>query len=555
MVALALAFAVAFSHALLARFGQIHDSESAFDDWDLYSVLSWVPYVEIVDYRQFPLWDPYRCSGVPLLGYAESRFLTPFFLVSLAFGPFVGIDVEIVAHLAIAWAGGYVLGRVSRLDPLASAACASVFPASSFLTLHVAVGHLTILPYAYLPWIVACVLVSIERRILWPAAIGGLLLALVLGEGGIAHVFVYALPFVALLVLVVALLERSAWPFCVLAMTVGSALGLGAIKLLPILAYASARPIADTDSVGAALLAQMFFGRDQDRRLSLGTPWGYWEYGAYLGVPFAVLAAIGAASRPRRALPWIVLALAMLTLTVGDYGPYAPWTLLHRLPVFDSLRVPSRWVILVIAALAPLVGFGVERLSNGRAWRAVIAVLVVVIAVADAWVVGSGNLSHVPPAPELTATQSPHFQQLWDADDRHMLRLARANTGALNCENELVPNRIGPARGPNQPGYRGEQYVVGDGSVRLARWSPNALSYDVHLPAVQVMIVNQRYDPAWRVVEGAGEVVDQDGLLGVRLPAGDQRVSVSYRSRAFQIGAAISVAAGILVALLVRRGV
>ena len=115
VVLLSIVFAVWFGHATFQHFGVSHDDESSQDDWDLFTELRWTPYLEVTEYHQVPLWDPYRCSGLPLLGYAESEFLTPWFILSLLFGPFVGADLEILIHLAIGFAGGYVLGRVLGL--------------------------------------------------------------------------------------------------------------------------------------------------------------------------------------------------------------------------------------------------------------------------------------------------------------------------------------------------------------------------------------------------------------------------------------------------------
>src|SRR6266446_3314043 len=94
-------FAVWFGHGVFSHFGQPHNSESLHDDWDLFTEIRWASYVEVSKYHQLPLWDPYRCSGLPLLGFSESGFLSPWFILSLIFGPFAGVDLEILLHLAI----------------------------------------------------------------------------------------------------------------------------------------------------------------------------------------------------------------------------------------------------------------------------------------------------------------------------------------------------------------------------------------------------------------------------------------------------------------------
>ena len=550
---LSVIFAIWFGNPILSHFGQPHDSESISDDWDLFTELRFAPYVELSQYHQAPLWDPYRCGGLPMLGYAESGFLSPWFVLSLIFGPFAGIDLEILLHLAIAFAGGYMLGRVLSLRPLASLGCAAVFPASSWYYLHIAIGHLTFLPYAYLPWILGLFVMSMNRRMLGPAAIAGALFALGLGEGGLAHMFIYALPFISLLSVLFALFDLSFWPLVSGATTLFFALALGAIKLLPVAAYSSSRLVYDPSYTSLAMFVQMFFSRNQDLHRSLaGANWGYWEYGAYLGFPFAALAMIGMVKNPRRSAPWAITALVMLAISAGDFAANAPWQWFHALPVFDSLRVPSRWIIPFIAALAPIVGYGIERLGDGVHWREVIAALLVIAGLTDAWWVVSRDLGYIPIGPAIELQHANEFQQVWDPYQRHMFRLARAGFGALNCENEIVTWRPSTATGSNQSVYRGEQYLTGRGAIHLILWTPNLIEYEVDAPSATTIIVNQNYDAGWRVIEGRGRLAETGGLLAIVLASGHQRLEIAYRGHTAVMGVAISMIALVtLIAVLV----
>ena len=556
---LSLVFAVWFGHATFQHFGVSHDDETREDDWDLFTELRWTPYLEVTQYHQFPLWDPYRCSGVPLLGYAESGFLSPWFLLSLIFGPLAGADLEILVHLAIALAGGYVLGRVLGLGKLARLGCASVFPASSWFYLHIAIGHLTFLPYAYLPWILALYMMSLKRRLLWPAAIAGLLFAVSLGEGGLAHMFIYSLPLLGLLSILFAAFELSFWPLISGMTTLFFALALGAIKLLPVAAYSSSRPIIDTEYTTLTMFVQMLFSRNQDLQRNLvGANWHFWEYGAYLGFPFAGLALLGLFGSPKRAMPWVIAALAMVAIAAGNFAAGSPWNWMHSVPVFDSIRVPSRWIIPFIAAIAPLVGYGIDNLAHDVRWRRVIAGLLILAGLIDASMVVTGNLGHLTANPLPEVTRAKRFRQVWDPSERHMFRFARAGLGSLDCENEVITKHLGVALGSNQPGYRGEQYLKGAGTVDVHRWSPNVLEYEIDVPDATTLIVNQNYDAGWGVSQGRGNVSEDNGLLAVALPAGHQRLVLSYLGSAFEIGAAVSLFALIALIMLViyeaRRG-
>ena len=107
--------------------------------------------------------------------------------------------------------------------------------------------------------------------------------------------------------------------------------------------------------------------------------------------------------------------------------------------------------------------------------------------------------------------------------------------------------------GKNQPGYRSEKYLTGSGRVRLTRWTPNALYYDVDTQSDTVLVINQNYYGAWRLVRGRGEVFSNNGLLAIRLPPGGQSIELRYVDYDFIIGAIISLATGVTTVMLLRR--
>ncbi len=173
-------FGLAFSYPILAHLSRT----GGFYDWDLAKQLHWAAVDTVLRFHQAPLWNPYKCGGIPMLADPLSRIVTPFFALSLLFGPFLGLNLEIPLHLAIGWSGGYVLARVQGLSAAAGVICATVFAGSSWIGLHVGAGHIVFLASLYMPWIVAMLWTSYTRSALCPAAIGGAQVALMLDEGG-----------------------------------------------------------------------------------------------------------------------------------------------------------------------------------------------------------------------------------------------------------------------------------------------------------------------------------------------------------------------------------
>jgi hypothetical protein len=525
-------------------------------DWAEFLQRNWVSFYSISRFHQIPLWNPYDCGGMPLLAHPTSAFLSPLFALQLVLGPLVGLHLQILAHLAIAWTGGYVLARIQGMSVMGKLTCASIFPASSWFWLHVAVGHINFLPEAYLPWIMVLVWLGFERDGILPLAAGGALLAIMFGEGGV-YPCTQAVLLVSLVALALALLRKSLWPISCLAVVVLFAIGFAAIKLLPAwcMMRLHPRPIAELEYNPLRVLLAGLFTRNQfyDRQ-RLGQ-WGFWEVGAYLSPIAIILAALGAAFSPRRAAAWLIAAAIFFVLAIGAPESWYPWALLHRLPIVSSERVPNRSLIPFTLAVAVIAGFGADILARYRKpIGATIGLAFMLAAIFDQWLVCKPNLTAAVAGELPTLSPSPEFRQVYE-DTWSMFTISMSNLGALHCNEELDFRDVSKMKvvGSNQPGYRGEQYLLGPGSVALARWTPNVLSYDVYTPVSNVLIVNQNYDANWRLVRGNGDVFSQNELIGVHLDPGSQHLRLVYRSYAFLVGMAVTVLTSVFTLFLWRR--
>lgn len=90
---------------------------------------------------------------------------------------------------------------------------------------------------------------------------------------------------------------------------------------------------------------------------------------AYLFPGFLTLVLAGLAfGRDARRERWVYLTIALVTLSLTLGQPLSPWPWLHSLPGLSLIRVPSRFWILGMLALAVLAALGFERL--GRQWTA-----------------------------------------------------------------------------------------------------------------------------------------------------------------------------------------
>jgi len=570
-------FAAAFSYPTLEHLDRI----GIVYDWGEHLQPNWAAFYTILHFRQIPLWNPYRCGGMPLLAHPLSPFVTPLFVLQLIFGPFVGVNLEIPVHIAIGWIGGYLLARSLEMGRLGGLTCASVFSASSWFYLHIAVGHLEYLPAAYMPWIAFLVWQGIQRQKLLPWVLGGLLLAITFGEGGV-YQCVRIVLLVWVLSLYFAVVGKTLEPIKGMVVLGVFSTGFAALKLLPCWDVMQLHPrqINELENNDAWVLLVGLFTRDQSwGRLAVddsqvGLPiWGFFELGTYVSPVAVALAVLGLSSSPRRALPWLLLAVLFFSLALGGPEPWYPWALIHQLPVISSERVPSRFLMGVTLPVGVIAGLGADFLARRhKPLGAILAAGLLFVAIVDAWKVsrpnldspaeraaptsfgqalGDAKLSDLPPE----VSPSPQFRQFFGSP-WEMVGANISNLGAVYCNEGMDFSDLDKRSvlGFNQPNYFGEQHLAGPGSITVQQWTPNAISYEVDTPVDNVMTVNQNYDANWRLVEGKGEVFSEDGLIAVRLPAGAQHLRLAYRSYSFSAGAVVTLVTSIAALILWRKG-
>ncbi len=550
--------------------------EEAFHDWDQNTMWSEVAARSVTEFGEKPYWNPYTCGGLPLLAHPAARVFGPFFLLQLILPIQAALRLEIALHLYIAALGMALLAHrhaksVKGVEASAVAAGTAVggliFAGSTYYSLHLAEGHLWILAAAYIPWVVYCFERGLERPIF--AIFGGGLLTLMLLEGGI-----YPLPcvasFLGLYALGLAALNRSLRPLAILGLVMAPFVLFSGPKLLPLLEFIKRRPrlVGSTEWIPLRGIATALLGRDQ--ALERPFDWRYWgfhEQGNYIGVLALVLAMLGALLG--RGVTRVVACLFGLFLAVsaGSFAPWAPWSLMHKLPLFSSLHVPSRFLLLVVLCTALLASRGLASVLTrfkGRRLTLAATLLVPLALAADMYTVRSGILGAircpmkpwpegaVVGAPLLTVRVAPltayggekrdHFFHTKDPCRSAMTPASRAGIALLDAYDELCPEVfVRPiGRGPKvgaytEPTYRGEVWVKqGTGSVEVVARSHNTLTLRVDLATDALVSTTQNWDGGWST--NRGQVVNDAGRLALRANSGAGVYTLSYTPPGMTLG-------------------
>ena len=379
--------ALAVALAVLLRFHPFLSSEASHlgHDWyHLHQVDATFVQQAASEGLPVPLWTSQVLGGTPLFAVPSKPFAYPPFLLGvLAFGPVLGMNLLLLAHLVL---GGLGTSRLARRLDLAGGAPAlcgvlfvlTEFPSAGFVSTPFSYGYAV----AWWPFTLHALLDLVEgRRPLASGLLLGLFLALQVlagGEPALLWFACFTAPVAA------AALVRRANAATIGAAAVGAlvallvAAGLTAVKVLPALSWLDASGRGEPlgvefarDSGVEAHLERLGYGtRVQTLAATLATLYrgqGLWV--------LAVACALGALVGVRRRLWWGIVLGSLFTFLLAA-GTLHEWAY-EWLPGYDRMRRHSRFVHVTGFGLVLLAGYGVHRLprSKGVAGVALASVL------------------------------------------------------------------------------------------------------------------------------------------------------------------------------------
>jgi hypothetical protein len=222
------------------------------------------------------------------------------------------------------------------------------------------------------------------------------------------------------------------------------------------------------------------------------------------------------------------------------------------------MRVPSRWIIFVIFPLAVIAGLSADWLLKRKKYSLAIRHIVyvlIVVAVADLFIVNSAALWQAAPTKHPTIERNQDFHQIFDINPARSGASSSAyynlleNNGTVNAY-DPVPYKVF-AKGVSDANYSGEVYLENGESAFYSYWSPNKLIVNSQATMPTRLIINQNYDKYWHVRDGAAKSFN--GLLSTIVPAGEATVEFYYFPKTFVMGCVITLFSIIISVLFLRR--
>lgn len=349
-------------------------------DWDYYFSLHENLRRTVLEFHQFPLWNPWTCGGTASLADPEFPLFTLTFPFELIFGIPTGLRLAIYVSVATTALGMLILAKRLKLSVHAALLTAIGVAFGSVNLLEIVEGHPNILAVMWIPWIFLSwhsayqknaqptehsskqklKVQNIFNRLIPTKEIllCGLFLAMTFFQGGIYLLFYSALAFLAFIFLArdhrIALttsLQAGMW-----------AMGLAAIKLIPVALWL--QQFQDTQYASSTYtllyLHEILLGRHLHGAGEIipQQESGWHEYGAYVGPVLLLLAAISFFAAPKKRIVRILITSALLALLLSSSGPFLK-------PLFDQISfIPrsniSRVVLFAVIPLSLLAGFGLD---------------------------------------------------------------------------------------------------------------------------------------------------------------------------------------------------
>lgn len=535
-------------------------------DWDQHFFYLESPITVIKKYGQLPLWNPWYQGGMVLFQNSQVIFLTPFTLLLFFFSTPVAIKVSIFLHYLIALSGMHVVAnRLFHIQSVClSLIGASIFVFNSFIPMQITEGHTWILSFSYIPWVYyffESYVRSKNRRHLVLTAIG---ISLMIFEGGI-----YPVPLLILFLSCYAFFQLLCYfdrTYLIALVHVGIlSVFLSAVKLIPLLDYMSMYPrlVSHDEYIPLSGLFYIFLGRIQSLGLGIldDQPWGWHEYGCYIGyfllilILIAIVHAIKRIKTERVSISILLsLSLFFLFFLGGDFHGFAPYALLSKLPIFSSMHVTGRFLILITFAFSLLVfnflgdkGHAIQQLTakHGMIVTAGVVISASVI-LFDLFMVNTQTFTG---AFTINPKNINYFKDEFKDLNEYRYVSELPSYGARSSMYPGLRMNLSIINGYEvdkpEAGFDDDAPLVfspnDDVKISNIKFTPNKITFNADSPTNSIVYLNQNYVRGWKVSDSHLRVLESEHKPAIKLSKGKyENISFYYFPNSIYIGAILS---------------
>jgi len=531
-------------------------------DWDQHLMYQGVPRKTILEFKQFPLWNPYYCGGSVMLGNPQSSFLNPLFIFVLIFGELVGLKIAILIFLLTGLFGMFLLSRYLKISLISSYLSAFLFMLSGIYAMRLSIGHTTWAQVALIPYIFLFYLKSIKQ--IKYVFLSALFMTFIFLGGGL-----YPLVFIMLFLIFYSVFmtikewKKSKIVYLKNILIIFLLFILfSSIKLAPMLEFTKEHSYVkvgfqnnDFEKITEALTFRDVISRlDYMYDYSInghGIVWGWHEYHYYIGFLPLLLFLMGSFFLFRKEWPLILIAVIFFFIAWGNNSIINIWGILRQLPFISDLHGSSRFLTMFIFSFALIIGKFTSIFENKRIffrfkerkiniWNLILIFFVLIIFV-DLFLVNS-QLFKYTFVVEPLKIEKQEFIQVTGDKEKSQYPLFLANLGLVNCFERAKPKleaipKFDTKTGAFYKNYIGEAYILEKNKTqKITYFSPNKIK--IKTDESGTLVLNQNYIEGWKVKNK--KVKNINGLIGVNTDKG-QEIVFYYLPNSFVFGSFITI--------------
>ncbi|MEI8247701.1 MAG: hypothetical protein WCI51_17830 [Lentisphaerota bacterium] len=484
------------------------DKCGSLGDWDMFLAFYEAGRKTIVEYGQFPYWNPWHFGGVPLFANPQLSILgieTPFIVF---FGTYYGLRLAMIFYVLAGafgmWLllGDYAVNHVSRFWG------SLVFSLSGPLALHMAAGHPVMVTIVFLPW-----LLYFLRR-LKDSENGALLFGFTAGmlvNHSLHYVSLVVTSFIGIYFAVELIKNIRSRQFLFHAALAGLMfLAVGAYRTIVTLQLLSEFPRAMDLRLDIGLhhylLSLIYPGQSLFTFPKVQFCWNWFEVGCYVGVVAMVMFIISAV----KAFKWWHWGFVLASLlSINSTCQYLPGYWLRDVPPFTSFFCITRWRFLVVFFIAIGCCAGFDWLYEKFKERGARIRLLILIALSISgliynqyvnwqgvtWVTEDSLMKTVPVSSETIITAQEHEKYSLYASTHKGVAQLFAYEPLLGYEKQYRNQRI-PV---GSKYYKGEFFAY-KGALTDILWTPGL--FELTCAAGSSIVINQNVSSYWRGADG-----------------------------------------------------
>ncbi len=502
-------------------------------DWDQVFAYHELQRKIILDFHQFPLWNPYICGGEPWLAHPESDFLSPNFLLVLSLGTFRGIIAAHFLQVLIGMFGMYYLSRHFNLGVTLSLLNSVFFTAIyNVLTF---VGGFASLNISLVPWVYLFFKRhgNVKKNLIYVSILFALLV-----YSGAYYVFIITFMIISIDAIYQFALQRRPAVLKNLFYVSLLFILLSSLKLFPMLDLIRTYPRYVKIPFTSFFSLSRFFN-------IVWISGSVDTLGRFWGVTIFILFILSIFLLWKRHTAIAIMNIVFLLLFLGNDSPVNLWRIWHFF--IPSLKEHRIFLMPFFVTVSLSLGLAIKELQlrgyNSRNFRLSVYIILFPLLVYGVLADAKRTFANTRLIQYKINRPEAGFMQT-SGDHRRMYESIVNNRGVVYGY-DSIGNQIKTKVVPKEnAGYKGEYFLVKDsGKIKNFTFSPNRLKFKLNFDNDDILVINQNYFPGWR--SSKGRVFNFKGLIGIYLKPEDKELDVYYMPFCFILGM-IAFACGVL---------